>query len=184
MNMINTANTDVNNLEAQAKSFYEICNDTSKTYCIEAFSFTHQYGLNIFFDDYDDLMEMLKDTEIEFWLFTDTVNNIELEVKDFEDLKRTINFIEEESCTADEIDAFSSLVSGSFCTWDEVVDWYSDNFVCDYTNDYDFGRYLADELDCLNIPDAIQGYFNYEEYGSDSLTNDYAICNGKVYRNH
>lgn len=165
------------------KSFYEICNDTTKRYCIEAFSFTHQYGLNIYFDDYDDLIEMLDDVEIEFWHFIDSYNDIELEVRDFEDLKRTIDFIEEENCTADEIDAYASLVENRFCDWDNVVDWYADNFVCDFVSYVDFGYYLIEELGYIEIPECIQPYFDYEAYGRDALMQDYTVHDGKIYRN-
>ncbi|WP_453959195.1 antirestriction protein ArdA, partial [Acinetobacter baumannii] len=48
----------------------------------------------------------------------------------------------------------------------------------------DFGRYLIDECSALEIPEDIQGYFDYERYGRDALISDYLVAEGKVYRNY
>ena len=37
-----------------AQEFNTLASDSSKTFRLEAFSFTFQFGLNVFFNDYDD----------------------------------------------------------------------------------------------------------------------------------
>jgi antirestriction protein len=38
-----------------------------------------------------------------------------------------------------------------------------------YDHNEEFGEYLALVCDCLNIPDNIQPYFDFEKYGRDAL---------------
>lgn len=46
------------------------------------------------------------------------------------------------------------------------------NLISDVKNAQDYGFYLIDECCCLEIPDAVQPYFDYEAYGRDSMMND------------
>lgn len=164
--------------------FLAACADTSKTYRLEAFSFTHDVGVNIYFDDYEDLAEIVKGVEIEFWLVEDTINDVEIKVSSFASLRQVMSFFEEiESGDEDLIEAYANLVDCNFCSWGDVKDWHANNYVTDYESDADFGHYLIDECDCLEIPEAIQGYFDYEAYGRDMLASYYAKCEGRIYHN-
>jgi len=40
------------------------------------------------------------------------------------------------------------------------------------SDDDDLGRYLIEELDCEEIPERLEGYFDYEAYGRDFSFND------------
>jgi antirestriction protein len=46
------------------------------------------------------------------------------------------------------------------------------DFYPDISDHDDLGRYLIEEMDCLEIPDAIVNYFDYEAYGRDFEIND------------
>ena len=52
-------------------------------------------------------------------------------------------------------------------------------------NEADYGYYLIDELDELELPEAAKKYFNYEEYGRDAVNNDGGMFTeqGYVYNN-
>lgn len=50
-----------------AFDFSNLASDTTKAFRLEAFSFTFDFGLNIYFDDMDDLKNIIGDAEIEFW---------------------------------------------------------------------------------------------------------------------
>lgn len=62
--------------------------------------------------------------------------------------------------------------------WEEVdstadVEKIMDSYFFTFSNlcdrEEEFGEYLAIECDCLNIPDNIQPYFDFEKYGRDAL---------------
>ena len=50
-----------------AIDFSNAASDSTKNFRLEAFSFTYDFGLNIYFDDMEDLRNIIGDTEIEFW---------------------------------------------------------------------------------------------------------------------
>ncbi len=53
----------------------------------------------------------------------------------------------------------------------DCYDLYSD-----VDNEEELGRYLIEEMNCLDIPDEIENYFDYEAYGRD-----YAISEGGIF---
>lgn len=162
----------------------EKASDTSKQFSIEAFSFTHQHGLNIYFSDYDDLKEVTGETEYEFWSLRDAANDIELDVKEFGTLETVLEFIENASLSdLANMDAYIEIVDGNYATWDSVIEWHGENYQCEYKDDYDFGHYMAHEVGCLDIPEEVQPYFNYERYGRDMLMSGYTLIGDNVYLN-
>lgn len=169
-------------IEITAEQFSKICADDSKRYQIEAFSFTHQLGLNINFDDVDDLKEITRNVEFEFWALVDSLSDAELEVHTFAELEKIIGVIED--CNSDELalmEQYAALIKGRYADWDSVRKWHDDHFRTDFVNNEDFGYYLIQELGNLEIPDEIQHYFDYEAYGRDTLQECYYVINGKVY---
>lgn len=168
--------------EISIENFANLCSDSSKRYQIEAFSFTHQFGLNIDFDDVDDLQEITRNVEFEFWALIDSVSGAEVEAHTFAELKKIIGAIED--CDSDElelIEQYAAIVKGRYADWDSVRKWHDDNFRTDFVNNQDFGYYLIQELGNLEIPDEIQHYFDYEAYGRDTLQECYYVINEKVY---
>lgn len=163
--------------------FYTLASDNSKRFALEAFSFTHQYGLNIYFDDLDDLREITKDVEFEFWQLHDTVEDAEYKVDDFKTLRHVMDFIDE-GTDPDLIDIYMEIVDGGYSSWEEVERWYDNYVFCDaMDNDYEFGYHLIHEVDCLEMPDHLTGYIDYEAYGRDAMTNGYLKIGNKIFLN-
>lgn len=159
--------------------------DNKKRFRLEGFSFTHQHGFNLYFDEYDDFIDELGDVEIEFWQLEDTWANEEIKVSSFKMLESLIEFLVSlDLDEVKEVGTYAALVEGNYADWSNVKEWHEDRYVCDYENDDDFGRYLIDECSALEIPEDIQGYFDYERYGRDALISDYLVAEGKVYRNY
>ena len=66
--------------------------------------------------------------------------------------------------------------------WDNVWDGADpqtvlDRYFCDYMDDDDFGYYLVHELDCIEIPESVESYFDYERYGRDCKYDFYVTDN-------
>ena len=68
-----------------AFDFSNKASDSSKLFLLEAFSFTFQFGLNIYFDDMDDLRDIIGDTEIEFWQVEGLREDTYMDVDNFKD---------------------------------------------------------------------------------------------------
>lgn len=82
---------------------------------------------------------------------------------------------EQEICTEywDEIDSATDV--------EKILDCYVFTFSGCNKNE-EFGEYLALECDCLQIPDNIEPYFDFERYGRDALfdfreTSNYVFTN-------
>lgn len=168
--------------EISSEQFANLCSDSSKRYQIEAFSFTHQFGLNINFDDMDDLKEITRNVEFEFWALVDSISDAEIEVRAFDGLSKIIAMIEDcDSSEMELVEQYAAIVKGRYSDWDDVRKWHDDHFRTDFKGNEDFGYYLIQELGNLEIPDEIQHYFDYEAYGRDTLQESYYVINGKVY---
>lgn len=84
------------------------------------------------------------------------------------DFKKLADFLEldeneRDICT----EYWEEVDSGAEVT--QIIERYFFTFsnLCD--REEEFGEYLAIECDCLNIPDNIQPYFDFERYGRDAL---------------
>lgn len=163
--------------------FFANANDASKRFSLETFSFTHQCGLNVYFDDYEDFKEICKDVELEFWHLVDSISDAELDVSSFAVLEQLIDFLYGlDSDNYDKVEHYGALIKGGYVlNWSDVENYYSNNFVVDFENDVDFGHFLIDELDCLELPDYVREYFDFERYGKDMVQHSYNLVNGKVY---
>lgn len=167
-----------------AFDFSNKASDSTKAFRLEAFSFTFQFGLNIYFDDMDDLWDIIGETEIEFWQVEGTQEETYLDVKNFKDLETAIKLIED-SHFQEDLDQFSTIVKDGYATDLEAAqEWHEDNQFCEEMNDYDFGHYLMTEVGCIEIPEALQGYIDFEQYGKDTKINDFVTIGNYIYNNH
>lgn len=167
-----------------AFDFSNKASDSSKAFRLEAFSFTFQFGLNIYFDDMDDLQDIIGDTEIEFWQVEGMHEETYLDVKNFKDLETAIKLIEE-SHFQEDLDQFSAIVKDGYATDLEAAqEWHEDNQFCEDMNDYDFGHHLMHDVSCIEIPEVLQGYIDYEAYGKDAKINDFVTIGNSIYNNH
>lgn len=64
----------------------------------------------------------------------------------------------------------------------QILDSYFFTFSNLCNREEEFGEYLALECDCLDIPDNIQPYFDYERYGRDALY-DFRTTTNYVFTN-
>lgn len=165
-----------------AQEFNKLASDSSKNFCLEAFSFTFQLGINVFFDDMDDLRDIIGDTEIEFWQVEDQASEITLDVSDFKSLEQILEVIADEAPSV--LETYQEIVKGGYATWETVADWHLDNYFSEDMDDYDFGHYLIHDVSCIEIPEALQGYIDYEQYGKDALINDFVTIGSNIYNNH
>lgn len=165
-----------------AQEFNTLASDTSKTYRLEAFSFTFQFGLNVFFNDMDDLHNIIGDTEIEFWQVEEQASECCIDVSDFHSLKQVLEMCAD--AAPSDLEAYQEIVKGGYATWETVADWHLDNYFCEDMNDYDFGHYLMHDVSCIEVPEALQGYIDYEQYGKDALINDFVKIGSNIYNNH
>lgn len=170
------------NTEISANDFYALASVSGKRFSVEAFSFTHQFGLNINFEDYEEFKEICKGIELEFWALHDTISDAEIQVSQFASLKLVSDMLLElDSDKYELIEQYALLVNGNFTTWSEVENYHDNNFVTDFVNNEDFGTFLIEEVGCLEIPEELQNYFDYREYGKDALQNSYDLVGKKVY---
>lgn len=167
-----------------SQEFFASASLTNKAFRLEAFSFTFQSGLNIYFDNYDELQSIVKGTEFEFWQLEVQSEGVEVEVKNLKDLQTILEKMEEGSYDVSQLEVYAAIVEGGYSTWENAQAWHEDNYFTDYTNDYDFGHYLMHEVNCIEVPEALQGYIDYEQYGKDALINDFMVIDDSIYSNH
>lgn len=167
-----------------AFDFEKLASDTTKNFRLEAFSFTHQFGLNIYFDDMDDLKNIIGDSEIEFWQVEGINEDTYMDVKTFQDLEIAIELIEESNFQED-LDQLSTILKEGYApNLQDAKQWHEDNYASESMTEYDFGHYLMHDVSCIEIPEALQGYIDYEQYGKDALINDYVVVGSNIYSNH
>ena len=165
-----------------AQQFLALASDQSKSFRLEGFSFTFDFGLNIYFDDMDHLHDIIKDTEIEFWQVEDQASEITLDVSDFKSLEQILEMFAD--AAPSDLEAYQEIVKGGYATWENVADWHLDNYFSEHMNDYDFGHYLMHDVSCIEIPEVLQGYISYEQYGKDALINDFVVIGPNIYSNN
>ena len=165
-----------------AQEFNKLASDSSKTFRLEAFSFTFDFGINIFFDDMNDLHAIIGETEIEFWQVEEQASEIHIDVSDFSSLKQVLEMFAD--AAPSDLEAYQEIVKGGYATWETVADWHLDNYFSEHMADYDFGHYLMHDVSCIEIPEALQGYISYESYGRDALINDFVVIGSNIYNNH
>ncbi|MDV4317049.1 antirestriction protein ArdA [Acinetobacter indicus] len=167
-----------------AFDFSNAANDSTKNFRLEAFSFTFDFGLNIFFDDMGDLRDIIGDTEIEFWQVEGLREDTYMNVDNFKDLETAIELIMEGHFQED-LDLFLALKNEGYVkNLEDAQEWHDENQFCEDMSDYDFGHYLIHELSCIEIPEALQGYVDYEAYGRDAKINDFVTIGNFIYSNH
>lgn len=167
-----------------AFDFSNKASDSSKLFRLEAFSFTFSFGLNIYFDDMDDLRDIIGDTEIEFWQVEGLREDTYMDVDNFKDLELAIELIMEGHFQED-LDQFSLIVKEGYApNLEAAQEWHEENHFCEEMNDYDFGHYLMTEVSCIEIPEALQGYIDFEQYGKDAKINDFVTIGSNIYNNH
>lgn len=167
-----------------AQEFNSLASDTSKTFRLEAFSFTFQFGLNIYFDSYSDLIDIIGESEIEFWSLEVQADSVEIEVKSFKALEQVLEVYEEEPSNAEQLVYLAQIVSEGYATWDNARNWHEDNYFSEHMDDYDFGHYLMHDVNCIEVPEALQGYIDYEQYGKDAKINDFVTIGSSIYNNY
>lgn len=167
-----------------AFDFSNKASDPSKNFRLEAFSFTFDFGLNIYFDDMEDLRDIIRDTEIEFWQVEGLREDTYMDVDNFKDLESAIELIMEGHFQED-LDLFKKLKEDGYVSdLTDAKEWHDENQFCENMNDYDFGHYLIHEVSCIEIPDALQGYIDYEQYGKDAMINDFVKIGNHIYSNY
>ncbi len=167
------------------EQFVQATSDSSKRFYLEAFCFSFDFGLNIHFDDMDDLKQITKDVEFEFWMLGDSLSDLETDVNNFDALKKLVASLEAlDPDDYDKVVAYAELVEKCVCaTLEDAKTFYEDNFRCEYVSDDDFGRYLVDEIGALTVPEELEMYFDYERYGHDMLIEGYFKIGKRVYIN-
>lgn len=58
---------------------------------------------------------------------------------------------------------------------------FEEAYCGEYDSELDYAYEIADE--CMNIPDNIKGYFDYEKFSRDLFIGDYTYIDGYVFRN-
>ena len=84
---------------------------------------------------------------------------------------------------ANDPEAVEALIYFGYDTAEEIADYIDDILFFEGSDDYDIGYYYAIECGCLDIPDNIQNYFDFEAYGRDIELegNFYFANNGYIY---
>ena len=166
-----------------AFDFSNLASDTSKNFRLEAFSFTYDFGLNIYFDDMDNLKEIIGDSEIEFWQVEGTSEGTYMDVDNFNALEKAIELIEEGHFQED-LNALAAIVKDGYANdLDEAKTWKEDNYFSEDMNDYDFGYYMIHELGTCEISEHLQSYFDYEKYGKECKW-DFVVIGDSIYNNN
>lgn len=167
-----------------AFDFDALASDTTKNFRLEAFSFTFQFGLNIYFDDIEDLKNIIGESEIEFWQVEGQSEDTYMDVKNFDDLATAIEMIEEGHFQED-LDMFSKITEEGYApSLADAKQWHDDHYATERMDAYDFGHYLMHDVSCIEIPEGLQGYIDYEQYGKDALINDYVVIGSNIYNNY
>ena len=84
---------------------------------------------------------------------------------------------------ANDPEAVEALIYFGYDTAEEIADYIDDILFFEGSDDYGIGYYYAIECGCLDIPDNIQNYFDFEAYGRDIELegNFYFANNGYIY---
>lgn len=100
------------------------------------------------------------------------------EYDSIEELNELVEVIE-----ANDPEAVEALIYFGYDTADEIAEYIDDVLSFEGSDDYDIGYYYAIECGCLDIPDNIQNYFDFEAYGRDIEMegNFYFANNGYIY---
>lgn len=132
----------------------------------------------------DDLRDIIGDTEIEFWQVEGLREDTYMNVDNFKDLETAIELIMEGHFQED-LDLFKQLkAEGYVSDLSQAQEWHDENQFCEDMSDYDFGHYLMHDVSCIEIPEALQGYVNFEQYGKDAKINDFVTVGNFIYSNH
>lgn len=83
------------------------------------------------------------------------------EYADLDELNELAELIE------DDPEAVEALIYFGYDTAEEIAEHKDDLIWIDAKDDYDIGYYYAIECGCLDIPDNIQNYFDFDAYGRD-----------------
>ena len=122
----------------------------------------------------------------EEYFITDYESSIEnLKVEEFDDieyLNELAELIEQEP------EKVEALLYFGFNTPEEIREHMDDLYYCTTptgceSDEEAIGYYYAEEVGCLDIPENIKSYFNYEAYGRDIMIegNFYTASNGDIY---
>ena len=107
-----------------------------------------------------------------------------MDVDNFKDLETAIELIMEGHFQED-LDLFSKLKNEGYVrNLEDAQEWHEENQFCEDMSDYDFGHYFMHDVSCIEIPEALQGYIDYEAYGRDAMINDFVRVGNFIYSNH
>lgn len=67
----------------------------------------------------------------------------------------------------DVVAAYVSLFNPDLDDIEDLDNLISDRYCGEFDSNYDLGVYMADMVGCLEIPDNVAPYFDYEAYGRD-----------------
>lgn len=168
-----------------AQAFYNAASDTTKRYSLESFCFTYQFGLNIYFNDYDDLQELLSldEVELEFWALYDSSEQTDFKVSDFKTLQSILEMLENAEDSDDVTQYLAIIADGYVKSLDDAKEWHNNSFFSREMTKKELGQYFVDEGLMGDIPDNLINYIDYESLGRD-LMFDYVIINGNMYYNN
>ena len=126
------------------------------------------------------------DENYEEWFITDYESDIDgLKVGEYDDIDELNELAE---LAEDDPEKVAALMYFGYNTPEEISDHLDDvNYVTEpegsESEDFAIGYYYAHEVGCLNIPDEIECYFDYEAYGRDIRLDGqfYTADNGAIY---
>lgn len=98
------------------------------------------------------------------------------EYESLEELNKLAELIE------DDPEVVEALMYFGYTTAEEIAEHMDDVIYIDADDNYDIGYYYAIECGCLDIPDNIQNYFDFEAYGRDiTLDGNFYFANKGCY---
>lgn len=124
-------------------------------------------------DSFDDVLERIGiNDEYEEWFITDYETDYGFKIGEYDNID-DLNELAEVCEDADE-DVIKALSYFGYDTADEIADHIDNvNYVTSVSGlesaEYAVGYTFAKEYGCLDIPDNLEPYFDYESYGRDIM---------------
>lgn len=79
-----------------------------------------------------------------------------------------VHAVSDSTWSEDVISAYVSIFDPDLDDIEDLDNVISNRYFGEFESNYDLGVYLIDECGCLNVPEDVKPYIDYEAYGRDS----------------
>lgn len=134
----------------------------------------------LYFDNFNELEEILDHEDATFSLQGFFTSEYEIMKVGINQIQSIIEIIEGEFPKHATMEVYIELIDNGFAQWDNVEKFFEDNFVCEYINDEQFGKEIAEREEIIK-DELSRKYWDYKKFGQDKQS-EYPIMLGLAFR--